>query len=124
MKNRFGQIGQHVAISSAVASLVVTACGGDVLVGETMEGTSSDTGGSGQVDGSDGCESCGGAGPAVDCSEQDSKLRAPLERWLATANHIGVLAGSTWEGVLSNGLDLLLTFDESGAGTFQVGTPL
>jgi len=111
MKTRLAPLFGHEVARAILAAMATAGCMGEVMVGEV-----GGTGGDGST-----CESCGGAGPTVDCSDHDERVLAPHARWKATANDFGDLAPSGWVGSFSNTLRLTLTIDEDHQGTVQVG---
>jgi len=127
MKTRFGKLLENVGVSTVVFSLApsLIGCGGEVFVGDVIE-DAEQSGGATSV-GAGGtpsaCESCGGAAPTVDCSEEDAREREGRQRWLATDNDFGELAGSRWEGTKGSYPTLFLELDDDQTGSLLIGTP-
>jgi hypothetical protein len=83
----------------------IAACAGEVMVGDVNDGTAS-------------------VAAAATCAEEDAYLREPRERWLATANDFGALAGSRWEGAIDGLPTLVLELGADQTGSLVIGTPL
>jgi|GEM_PF-1660514 len=92
----------------ALLAPALGACAGEVMVGDVNEGT-------GGVHSS---------AAAVSCAEEDAELALSHERWLATGNDFGDLAGSRWEGTMAGMPTLVLELGTDQNGTLVVGTPV
>lgn len=108
---------------AALLAPVFSACGGEVMVGEVEEELSEGPGGDTSA-GTGGSPASGGAPAVVDCSTEDVGEEKSRDRWLATPNDFGELAGSRWEGSMTNVPRVVLEFSADQTGSFQVGTPV
>jgi hypothetical protein len=120
MSVQFDRVVGYVGTLGVLAVLAAgfSACGGEVMVGEVDAGMGGD-----MAAGTGGSPSSGGAAAVVDCSEPDAEARVSRNRWLATLNDFGELAGSRWEGSMTNVPLVVLEFSTDQTGSFQVGTP-
>jgi len=86
----------------ALLAPALSACGGEVMVGDASEGT---------------------VEASASCAEQEAWTRQSHDFWLATGNDFGELAGSRWQGTIEDVPTLVLELGTDQTGRLVVGTP-